>query len=223
MTRAWRVERAAAPAAELVARPPPPGRTLSLLAVTAPAVVLGSTQPDDVVDRARTDAAGLDVARRDSGGGTVLVRPGELLWADVFVPADDPLWTDDVGRAFRWLGPLWTSALKQLDVDARWHDGPLLQTRWSRRVCFAGVGPGEVLVGDRKVVGISQRRTRAGAHFHCAALRAWDAHALLAVLRLPDEEREVAATELPRVATGVGVDLEALEAALVSQLGVAAT
>ena len=43
MTRTWRVERGTAPAAELVVRPPPhpAGRTVSLLAVTAPAVVLG--------------------------------------------------------------------------------------------------------------------------------------------------------------------------------------
>lgn len=225
MTRTWRVERATAPAAELVTRPPPrpAGRTVSLLAVTAPAVVLGSTQPDDVVDRARADAAGLDVARRRSGGGTVLVRPGELLWADVFVPAGDPLWTDDVGRAFRWLGPVWTSALHALGVDARWHDGPLLETRWSRLVCFAGVGPGEVLVGERKVVGISQRRTRAGARFHCAALLAWDADALLAVLSLPQQERDLAAAELRGVAMGVEVDLETLEAALVGELAVATT
>ena len=225
MTRAWRVERAAGPAAELVVRPEPnPAlRTVSLLAVTAPALVLGSTQPDDVVDRARADSAGLDVTRRHTGGGTVLVRPGELLWADVFVPAGDPLWTDDVGRAFRWLGPVWTSALRTLGVDARWHGGPLMETRWSRRVCFAGVGPGEVLIGDRKVVGIAQRRTRAGARFHCAALRVWDADALLAVLSLAGDERRAAASELPTVAVGVDIDLERLEAAFVKQLTVATT
>ena len=225
MTRTWRVERAAASAAELVVRPHPrpAERTVSLLAVTAPALVLGSTQPDDVVDRARAAAAGLDVARRRTGGGTVLVRPGELMWVEVFVPADDRLWTADVGRAFRWLGPVWTSALHALGVDARWHDGPTLETRWSRRVCFAGVGPGEVLVGDRKVVGISQRRTRAGARFSCAALRVWDADALLAVLSLPGDERDAAAAELPTVAVGVDVKLELLEAALVRQLDDATT
>jgi lipoate-protein ligase A len=145
------------------------------------------------------------------------------LWADVFVPAGDPLWTDDVGHAFRWLGPVWTSALHALGVDARWHEGPLLETRWSRLVCFAGVGPGEVLVGDRKVVGMSQRRTRAGARFQCAALRVWDADALLAVLALPGDERDDAAAELRTVASGVDADLERLEAALVTQLAVASS
>lgn len=191
---------------------------MSLLTATTPVVVLGSTQPAGVVDEARVAAAGLDVVRRRSGGGAVLVRPGELLWADLFVPADDPLWTDDVGRAFGWLGSVWTSALRALGTDAHWHDGPLLSTRWSRLVCFAGVGPGEVLVGPRKVVGMSQRRTRAGAGFSCAALRAWDADALLRVLSLSDAERLAASRELRTVAAGLDVDLSALGEALLSHL-----
>ena len=49
-------------------------------------------------------------------------------------------------------------ALGDRDVRVR-HTAP-----WSRRrgrtICFAGVGPGEVLLGERKLVGIAQRRTR---------------------------------------------------------------
>jgi lipoate-protein ligase A len=191
---------------------------VSLLTAIAPAVVLGSTQPDAVVDDARVASAGLDVVRRHSGGGAVLVRPGELLWVDLFVPADDPLWTDDVGRAFGWLGSVWTSALRGLGTDAHWHDGPLLQTRWSRLVCFAGVGPGEVLVGSSKVVGMSQRRTRAGAGFSCAALGTWDADGLVTVLSLPGAERLAASRELRTVAAGLDLDLSALGEALLSHL-----
>jgi lipoate-protein ligase A len=220
LTPRWRVERAAGSVGELVVRPEPrpAERTLSLLKVTEPAIVLGSTQADTVVDRGRLALAGLDLARRPSGGGAVLVRPGELLWADVFVPAGDPLWTDDVGRAFHWLGQVWVSALGDLGVTARWHQGPLHETRWSRLVCFAGVGPGEVLAGGRKVVGLAQRRTRRGARFHCAALRVWDSRALLDVLALPDGDRAGAEAELGTVAAGLDVDLTVLEDALLAQL-----
>lgn len=48
-------------------------------------------------------------------------------------------------------------------------------------VCFAGLAPGEVTVDGAKVVGISQRRTRAGARFQCSVPRVWDVdrHAVL--------------------------------------------
>ena len=47
------------------------------------------------------------------------------------------------------------------------HDGPMAGGRWAELVCFAGLGPGEVLVAGRKLVGISQRRTRHGSRFQC--------------------------------------------------------
>jgi hypothetical protein len=42
-------------------------------------------------------------------------------------------------------------------------------------VCFAGLAAGEVIVDGAKVVGISQRRTRAGARFQCSVPLRWDA------------------------------------------------
>ncbi len=53
----------------------------------------------------------------------------------------------------------------------------------SGRACFAGLGPGEVTIGGRKAVGISQRRTRAGARFQCVAYERWDPGPLAALLR----------------------------------------
>jgi lipoate-protein ligase A len=90
---------------------------------------------------------------------------------------------------------------------------------WSARVCFAGVGPGEVLIGSRKVVGISQRRTRGAALFQTAALLTWDPAALLALLHLDAGERAQGLADLERVAVGVGTQRgEALVAALLAAL-----
>ncbi|MDQ3757058.1 MAG: hypothetical protein M3394_04340, partial [Actinomycetota bacterium] len=69
----------------------------------------------------------------------------------------------------------------------------------SRQVCFAGLGPGEVSVGGRKVVGIAQRRTRFGALFQCAVHRTWDPAPLVARLGLPP----AAVDELAGAAAGV--------------------
>jgi lipoate-protein ligase A len=201
-------------AAALHHRPWPadPAPAVWLLEVDGPALVLGSTQAEPTGAR----SAEIEVVRRHSGGGAVLVAPETLVWVDVFVPADDRLWSADVGRAFGWLGDAWVRALAMLGVvPAVAHEGPLVHTTWSRSVCFAGLGPGEVTVAERKVVGISQRRRRAGALFQCAALRTWDAAGTVAALGLPP----AAATELAGVAAGVPVDRRSLEEAF---LGVVA-
>jgi ABC-type uncharacterized transport system fused permease/ATPase subunit len=82
------------------------------------------------------------------------------------------------------------------------HTAGLVRTRWSPLVCFAGLGPGVVVVGGRKLVGLSQRRSRAGARFQCVLLRRWDPAELLALLALDGTTRTVAATELAEAATG---------------------
>jgi lipoate-protein ligase A len=163
----------------------PVHRLVRVLEVDRPALVLGSTQPD--ADVAPGAGAEVDVVRRRSGGGAVLLEPGRTVWVDVVLPAGDPLWSDDVGRAFLWLGDAWAAALADLGVaDLAVHRGGLVATAWSREICFAGLGPGEVTAGGRKVVGMSQRRTRDGALFQCALLLGrWDPSRIVALLAVP--------------------------------------
>ena len=67
---------------------------------------------------------------------------------------------------------------------------------WSSLVCFAGLGPGEVMVAGRKAVGLSQRRSREGARFQSALLHRWEPHRLLALLALSGGERATAGADL---------------------------
>lgn len=184
----WRVRRVAGDAAALHAEPVPdrPAREAWVLDAAAPALVLGSTQGDDVVDRAAAAARGVAVVRRRSGGGAVLVDPATTAWVDVIVPAGDPLWDDDVGRAAWWVGRAWQAALADLGVaPTEVHDGALACGPLGRLVCFAAVGSGEVTTPDRrKLVGVSQRRTRAAARFQCAAYSRWAPEPLVDLLRL---------------------------------------
>lgn len=145
----------------------------------------------------------------------MLVVPGELVWIDVIVPTGDVHWDDDVGRSFHWLGTVWHDTLAQLGVESQVHRGAMVTARLSPSVCFAGVGPGEVLVGGRKVVGISQRRVRRAARFQCAALLVWDPDPYVEILLPGDEE---AVTELGAAATGLAMAADPLEAAFLAQL-----
>jgi lipoate---protein ligase len=207
----WTVERRSMSAADFHALevPEPAERVVWVAEPTGAALVLGSAQPESDVRGGVT----IEVVRRRSGGGAVLVVPGEVLWVDVVVPAGDGLWDDDVGRASHWLGDVWAAALGELGVAADVHRGPLVRSAWSAEVCFAGVGPGEVSTGGRKVVGISQRRTRTAARFQCAALARWDPTALLSLLAI-----DARPAELVPVATGVGVPLGDLLAAFLRHL-----
>ena len=177
---AWAVEQRTGTAAELhaVGLPSPCTRLVRTLEVTAPALVLGSAQAPIHTDE-------VEVVRRHSGGGAVLVEPGRLVWVDVAIPRDDPLWDDDVGRAFHWLGQAWAAAVSTLGVvGPEVHRGGLVRSPLSDLVCFAGLGPGEVTVAGAKLVGMAQRRTREGALFQCAVPLAWDPDRMAGLLGL---------------------------------------
>lgn len=203
----WPLEHFRGSAAAFHARevPEPAAASLWWFEVERPAVVLGSTQRSEVVDAHAATGAGIEVARRRSGGGAVFLEPGGALWIDVLLPASDHRWDRDVGRSFAWLGRAWAEVVVQLGVPgATVHDGPLQHRPWSDLVCFAGLGPGEVTVDGRKVVGISQRRTRSAARFQCALLRHWDPDPLLSVLALASDERARASADLRSAGRGVG-------------------
>jgi len=171
-----------------------------------PCVVLGSTQPEEQADPVRAGDRGVALARRRTGGGAVLVDVVDPVWIDLWLPADDPLASPDLGRSFDWLGETWVTALDALGLRGlSSRRGGVVRTEWSGLVCFAGSGRGEVFDADgRKVVGLAQRRTRFGSWFQSACLVHWDPSLLLDTLSLSEPQRARARRELATVATGVG-------------------
>ena len=130
------------------------------------ALVLGSRQRAVSLDSDVVSASGLAVVRRRSGGGAVIVRPGATVWIDAVLPHG--LAPDDVRGAMVWIGERWREAVEPFVAvagnphDLTVHRGGMVDSAWSDLVCFAGIGPGELLLGGRKLVGLSQRRTRRG-------------------------------------------------------------
>jgi lipoate---protein ligase len=215
------IERRTGSAQEFHAAPIPdplPSAMAWVFELDRPALVLGSRQREEVADGPATRAAGIEVVRRHSGGGAVLLMPGRCSWIDVLLPRHDPRWSEDVGTSAHWLGDTWASALKDLGVAAAVHRGPLQDTAWGPLVCFGAVGPGEVTVASHKVVGISQRRTRIGARFQCLVLDRWNPSEVLDLLAMDPADRTRAARELTSAAAGPGVALDLLEDAFISQL-----
>ena len=140
--------------------------------VSRAALIVGSSQSVSLVDESCASRNDIDVVRRRSGGGLVYVHPADSVWIDITIPVDDSLWSIDVTTSMLWLGNVFMRALSPW-VTADVYDGSFSAGDFGRAVCFASHSPGEVFVGDRKLVGISQRRTRDGARFQCVVYREW--------------------------------------------------
>jgi lipoate-protein ligase A len=170
-----------------------PTPTLRWYASTSTAVVLGRGQA------AIAPLGDVEVLARHSGGGAVLMDP-DLLSLDVAVPAGHPILDGDMTAVFGRVGAAWARGLAELGVtDLTVYDGPnTARRRGSPReqllaaVCYATLGRGEVLAGDRKLVGLAQRRRRHGALVQCGLLRRWRPHRLLAALGGDPDDEEVA-------------------------------
>lgn len=208
----WTIRRLSGTVKELHGLNPDPDvdREVWLMSPQDTALVLGSAQPDDI---AASHEAG--VVRRRSGGGAVLVAPDNSVWIDVVIGQDDPLWDDDVNQAPLWLGEVWAAALASLgvahgEVFDRYEPGP-----WGRLACFASRGPGEVLVGGAKAVGITQRRTRTTARFQTLLYRHWAPEELVARLA---ESSDQLRNALSSAAWPVDADPDEVHSAFISHL-----
>lgn len=171
-----------------------PVPTLRWYRSTDRVLVLGRGQPLPV------DRPPVPVLARHSGGGAVLMDP-QLLCLDVALPAGHRLLEGDLTAVFARVGRVWHGGLSELGIPGlSMHEGPGTanrrgdaRARLLAAVCFATVGPGEVLAGGRKLVGLAQRRRRPGALVQCGLLRRWRPEPLLAALGADPDDPEVAA------------------------------
>lgn len=151
---------------------------------TDDAIVLGSRQAGDLVDERACRSAGLSIVHRRSGGGAVVVRRASTLWIDVVLPSG--VVPDDVRASMVWIGECWRDVMAPaVAAPLSIHRGGMCCSEWSDLVCFAGVGPGEVLIGSDKLVGLSQRRTRRGVRVQGLVYEAPVAHEYSTLLAGP--------------------------------------
>jgi lipoate-protein ligase A len=178
------------------------------------AIVLGSRQGPELLDADACRDAGLTVVRRRSGGGLVVIRRSAVVWLDLVLPHG--IAPDDVRGAMAWAGERWRSALVDVarfaPADLVVHRGGMETSAWSDLVCFAGLGPGEVLLDGRKLVGLSQRRTRGGVRIQGLVHTASTTADLLGVM-VGDRP-----TGTPTEPATVDVDPGALAAALTHRI-----
>jgi lipoate-protein ligase A len=136
--------------------------TIGLLRRDVPLVVLGSTQRAEDLDEGALRRDGVAVRRRRGGGGAVLLEPDDC-WIELWLPTTARPVDSDVRTRAREVGEWWREALLGLGVTGDVHHGGVVDPAQGAVACFAGLGPGELTVRGRKLVGMSQWRARQGA------------------------------------------------------------
>jgi lipoate-protein ligase A len=135
--------------------------TMFVVRLAEPTLVLGSSQSIEILDHDKLGS--LAVRRRRGGGGLVLLQPDDL-WVDWWIPVADKRWSSDVRESSLRVGAWWRDVLAtHVRGEVTLHEGALEGALAHRVVCFAGRGPGEVFVDDRKAVGLAQWRVREGS------------------------------------------------------------
>jgi lipoate-protein ligase A len=183
-------------------------------------LVLGYSQKQGILNPLINDAAGsfrhIPIYHRRAGGTAVLVGPN-LLSLDVILPADSPLVLSDIVKSYQWLGEAWVEALRHLGIETRTvppdeaHELRKLlkqeETREReailRRACYGSLSPYELVVGQRKVVGLDMIRRRNASLLQAGVLLHWETETLAQLLGHNSQEQAILREGLLERAVGI--------------------
>jgi lipoate-protein ligase A len=179
-----------------------------------PALVLGFSQKPDIINPQALATLNIPIYHRRAGGTAVLTGPN-LLSLDIILPPEHPLVLPDVIESYRWFGEAWVATLAQLGIQARTvppdeaHEQRTLLKRDAeresilQRACYATLSPYEVVIGQRKIVGLDMRRRRIGTLLQAGLLLHWETITLAQLLGHNPAEQTLLRTALPERAIGL--------------------
>lgn len=166
-------------------------------------LVLGFSQKPEMLNAEAVTESSIPIYHRRAGGTAVLVGP-HMLSLDVVLPANHPLVLHDVVESYRWFGEAWVETLQQLGVQSRTvppAEGHAQRARLKlsatreyemllQRACYGSYSSYEVVVGQRKVVGLDMICRRMGSLLQAGVLLHWETNTLAKLLGNTPEEQE---------------------------------
>ena len=162
--------------------------TLRLYGWRPPCLSLGRHQGTEAADLSFCRAAGIDVVRRPTGGRAVLHHL-ELTYA-VAAPLDSGALPRALQDAYRLICSALVAACTALGVATELTSGEVnMMLPGPRSVvpCFNAPAGGEVVVGDRKLIGSAMRAHDGAVLQHGAILLDWDPELQAGSMGLDDD------------------------------------
>lgn len=166
-------------------------------------LILGFSQKPEILNAKEVTTSGIPIYHRRAGGTAVLVGP-HMLSLDVILPANHFLILGDVVESYRWFGEAWVETLHQWGVQSRTVPPAEAHAQRARlklpatreyetllqRACYGSYSSYEVVVGQRKVVGLDMIRRRNGSMLQAGVLLHWETETLAKLLgRTPEEQK----------------------------------
>ena len=182
-------------------------------------LVLGFSQKPEMLNSEAVTATHIPIYHRRAGGTAVLVG-SHMLSLDVILPSNHPLILRDVVESYRWFGEAWVETLQQFGIQSRIvppaeaHEQraqlKLMAPTAARerelllqRACFGSYSSYEVVVGQRKVVGLDMIRRRVGSLLQAGVLLHWETETLANLLGHTPEEQAILREGLYERAVGI--------------------
>ncbi len=179
-------------------------------------LVLGFSQKPEILNVKEVMASGIPIYHRRAGGTAVLVGP-HMLSLDVVLPANHPLVLHDVVESYRWFGEAWVETLQQLGIQSRTVPPTEAHAQRARlklpatheyemllqRACYGSYSSYEVVVGQRKVVGLDMICRRNGSMLQAGVLLHWETKTLAKLLGNTPEEQALLREGLYERAVGI--------------------
>ncbi len=182
---AWNMAVDEALAESVAAGASPP--VLRLYRWAPPCLSLGFAQPHGAADAAYCAAHSVDIVRRPTGGRAVLHHL-ELTYGFA-APLGSGPFTFDLQAAYRTICAALIEGLGRLGVAAQLSgtpEEPMIRPT-AAIPCFVGPAAGEVIAGERKLIGSAMRRIGDAILQHGAILEGWDGTLQAGCLGLPDD------------------------------------
>lgn len=133
---------------------------LRIYSWSKPCITLGYSQNiEEEIDENMARAMGWDIAKRPTGGGIVFHNTNEVTYSFV-TGISNPILPNGLLKSYIKISEAIVCALQSIGIDAKISGSTAVSSKPLANLCFSYPAEYEVVVGNRKIVGSAQKRSK---------------------------------------------------------------